>query len=231
MMPDTTLPATLASGLVSTLAQWGDPQSVARLPKPSLLQHLLLEHPWPLVGALLAGAVVALGVLNARGKAKAGVFTALGLATLAGGVYALAAGVRTDREAILQTVRDLVAATAEVRLDALRPLLADDVRLDTSTLGAGSSARGRDELLSQVRRSLQDQYPLAEHSITALDAAVDGPGVGRGLARVRVTPRAGASHLFAWVRVDLRRQGPADWRATVIEPLAVWFPGQDLRPN
>ena len=60
---------------------------------------------------------------------------------------------------------------------------------------------------------------MREWSVRETRAAVDGDGIGRTYARVRVTPESTGFPHTSWWRLDWRRDPGAPWRCTGIEPI------------
>lgn len=192
--------------------------NIPKLPAPPLLERILFDNPWALVIVLALAAVVLFIVLNGRGKLRAGLLTAAALLLAAGGAYLTSVLVTTPREQIKQATRELVDATAGVRLNDLERLLDDDLVL--RVFGVPRDA-GKTETLAAVDKRLGSQYVIREHSIQEMDATIDGPRVGRTHVRVHVASDMGA--LSSWWRVDWERGEDDVWRARRIE--ALWIPG------
>lgn len=225
--------APLATLLAGGLAGWmtspalahlnlGDPASIKPLPDPPFLRLILLESPTPLIGICLVAAVVTFMVLNNRAKGRAAVLAAMGLILLAAGFYSLAAGITTDRERVIESTKRLIGHTARVELDELSPLLAPDVRLETSIRSNDIPlGKGRTWLLDSVRSTLGGRYAVTDPAVLELQAVLDGPSVARSQVRVRVTPQGSGLPILSWWRLDWRKRDDQSWEATVIEPLAI----------
>lgn len=191
--------------------------NVPPLPDPPAFDRYVLESPWLLAGGLAAVALVVLYAMRSQGKTRTGLVAAgVGL-LLAGAIVAAGALIETPREIMTRQTRDLVRATATVDVPALEGLLAPDARL--YWLERRSSV-DRAQLLERVRSDLGRSYTVRDWAILKLDAALDGPAVGRTQAQVRVDPAEGGVH-FSWWRIDWRREPDGSWRVIGIEPLFV----------
>jgi hypothetical protein len=208
---------------------WGDPNAVRALPEPGLLRSLVLENPWPLGGGLALAALIGFFVFNQRGQARRGIVVAAGCVLAAIAVVVVASVITTDREAVLLQTERLVNATGAADAGSLAPMLTDDVRIEARLAGLSvPTPRGRAAVLAMIEDQLGRVQRLREYSIMENQASIDGPGVGRSQVRVRVTPQASEFWTFVWVKVDWRRGEDGVWRASTIEPLAIWAPGSNL---
>jgi len=91
------------------------------LDPPPMLEHLLLESPWAVMGVLLIAAFV-MALASRRKRSKAVALCALATLGLSAGVFVLAKAVVTDREQLIQNTHALIGATAPldpVELDRL----------------------------------------------------------------------------------------------------------------
>jgi hypothetical protein len=198
-------------------------QPPAPLPGPPVLQHYVLESPSLLVAVLVAGglATLAVGRRSARARWVPLAGTALVLAGVV--VLALAAVVRTDREAVEGATRELVRATAALDQPAMDALLADDVQLLTDLEVPGLARLSRLDkggILSQSRRALGHDFPLESASVPECRAEITGRNVARSQVHVRANFAGwGVPHNSWWV-LDWRRD-PGRWRAITIRPVSM----------
>lgn len=193
---------------------------VPPLPGPPFIESLLFERPWIGIVALLLGAVVALFVLNARGKAKQGAAAAGAMLLAAAGLWGLAAAVQTDRERLIENTRELVDATALADIESLDRLLAPNARGFHRGAPRGMD---RDAVLAWVADQLGESgdYRLKDHGVIETQATLDGDRVGRTQVRVGVVPAAWEVPIDSWWRVDWNRDDAGVWRVTGIRPLVI----------
>jgi hypothetical protein len=230
--------------LQNPLLNFTNPPAPPPLPPAPLWERLILENPWPTAGVLAILAVATLVVMsrtNADGNRRAlglplRTIVALAMALAGSIVMVLGMTITTDREALRAGTARLVELTAGAQTDALDPMLAPDVRLrlPAGMPGAGLSGASipKDTLLMMVEQYFgqSGRYPLREHRVQEVQAAIDGPRIARTQVRVRVTPEATALPYTSWWRIDWRREGEAasgPWRVIAIEPLVL--PGATTR--
>lgn len=204
--------------LTVTLARSDAPPA---LPRPPLVEHLLLEQPWAAALALGLGGLLAAWILNQRARARAGL--ALGAAMLLAGatIAVIGALVTTTREALIARTRELIALTARADTRALDGLLAGDV---TFRLFTTDRRYIREELLGLVRRYPGELYPVESYREEQAAASLDGPNAAR--TQVRVVTRSAAATLYdlpvgSWWRIAWRREPDGAWRVTQIECLRI----------
>ncbi len=208
------------------LAQIGSSgaETVPRLGDPPALAYYILENPWPLAIGLAICGIVAMLVLQRRGQAregKAAITAALLLATLVAG---LGLGITTQREILRSRTRELVGLTAAAKTTELRDLLTEQARIGTFMTYFGG-VRGREEVLTSVRKYLGDQFPLESHEIGPVQAVVDGPNMARTQVRVWVKlhkdQQMYGGSIGAWFRIDWTREGDGPWRAAAISIMQI----------
>ena len=175
----------------------------------------LLEHGWALaLGVLVIGAVLA---TRGSGRWRAVV---VGLSVvLAAGVVALDQLIETGREAMRASARRLVAGVTSGNATASGAELDPQARLFSYMHRDGV---GRDEIRRQVEQKLRGgEWTVRDPAILEVQAAQDGPDVGRVQVKVRVITEATGTPLFSWWTLDYRLDGA--WRAIRVEPLAISF--------
>lgn len=197
------------------------------LPVPPLLEHLLLERPWPLVIPLIVIALIVSRVLSRSPRAPRIAWIGAVLLLIAGpAIYLLSAFITTDREHMKATTTSLVDAVAKADTAAVERLLDPGCYLHSRFAFPGyttdSKGMDRGEILDQVPRTIRDN-PIAEHGILESQALSRGPGIGSTQLKVRVVVelQGGGFKLpvQSWWKVDWRRGSDGQWRATAIEAL------------
>jgi len=202
--------------------------AVSNLPVAPLLERWWLESPWMLMGALGLLGVVGFLALSRRGRSReAAGAVILGL-VLAAMVFSVAAMLTTPREGLQRLTRETIAAAAAADTGRLAEVLDAQARVMVLS-GAPAVGGGREAILDAVREYPGSRYPIREHSMSAVQAVVDGPNTAR--TQVRVWVRLNKEQAFydvpigSWWRLSWRRDplggagawGP--WRITSIEML------------
>ena len=198
----------------------GEAVSVPRLPDPPALAHYFLENPWPVaIAAAVTGVVVSI-LARRQAKAAAGTRVMFAGIALACAVLLLGYIVTTEREVLRQRTRELADSAAAGRTVNLQEFLTEQARIAPfSPVYAG--ARGRDDILRDVRAQFERFGPLETYKLGPVQAIVDGPNVARTQVRVWAKPRKNAQILGMasgfWVRIDWRREREAGpWIAGAI---------------
>lgn len=194
-----------------------------RLADPPAFAYYIFENPWPLTILLGVFGLVALVVLQRRGQPREGKSIFAGAAVLATLVAATGFAVTTERETLRARTRELVDLTAAVRTTELRDLLTEQVRVGVISTFVG--ARGREEVLTEIRKKLGDEIRLESHEIGPVQAVIDGPNVARTQVRVWVKPQKD-QQLYgvatgAWFRIDWTRNGDGPWKVVAITIMQV----------
>lgn len=204
------------------LAQSGfgliDPSPPKPLPNPPLIEHYLLENPWPLVVVLAVGAMIAFTRLRAAGKPRHGALWGLILLIAGAGVWTLASWVQTGREAIARSTSALIGAAARADIPSLDALLSENLSLFRPGGGAGL---GKTDTLDRVQRDLGGPYRVREWAVLETQAMTDSASSGVTQVRVRVTLEAAGIPNISWWKIDWRRGEDGAWRAVTIEPVSV----------
>jgi len=187
------------------------------LPDPPALQAWFLEQPLIPAAALLVAAIAMLVATNRAGKIKVGAPIAGVLLLLGVGAYLLGERVRTDREAMMEGTRALIMAAVTGEGEVAEDLLAPDATLAAD----GRIEEGVDKALlvraiEGAGRWIQD----GSQGIFQLDAAVDGPNVGRSQFVVRVSGEGTPPTFSAW-RFDWRRDSDGAWRVRLLDVLRI----------
>ncbi|MFW6060732.1 MAG: hypothetical protein ACODAQ_11165, partial [Phycisphaeraceae bacterium] len=174
--PPSTTPIPLAP-----VAETGDHRVVDPLADPPLVQHLLLEQPWPTAIVLLALAV-GLTVAGRRRRRRGLRMGAWVAAVAAGAVVGLAWQVQTPREQIMAATRQLVAATA-----APLDLAGLDNRLAPGMVvtGPDGTAWIRRDQIDRRLTQLDQRHAIVSHDIHRLEADAARPNRGRTALELR----------------------------------------------
>ncbi len=186
------------------------------LPAPPLVESLLFESPWRLIGALLVLGVFALIIFNRSGKARQGLGAIGGAVIACAVVFTLSMSVSTDREAILARTASFVDAVAAADTTAADQLVAPtlEVRFGRAIV----DTMDRDWLMGAIE-AFRGQLTLREHSIKQKDAAIDRPGRGRTLIQISVTAEAWPVPNRSWWQLDWALDRDGQWRMTGIDCL------------
>lgn len=187
----------------------------------SVVERLLFENPWPLIGGVILAGAIAIAVFNRRGATRPAVAVIASTVVFAAGVWLLARMVTTDRERIRDQTLALVDAVAKVDEPVLASLLADDLSL---YLKVGSAATenslDRAATIDRARRTLGGPYRLKEWHVSDQDIVVSLPNATSTLNVVVIPEAAGLPVHSAW-RVDWRRMPDGSWRAFAIELISM----------
>lgn len=230
------LPIGLPFGLFTALAWLGSTPAAAQtnqgplsfleipdptpLPGPDLVPRLLFESPLPLTLILVVGALVLYVVFNARARFKTGLVLAGACLLLAGGLWIMAALVKTEHEKMRDTARQLVDAVVAVDLVAMDEILAPDVRLSAvPTL----PDLDKSAIIEAVGANLGPNrtFEVEEHSIQEIQTALDGPSSGRVQLRMRVQSRSMGFPNISWWALGLSQGSDGVWRVVSIRAMAI----------
>ncbi|MEX1016060.1 MAG: hypothetical protein WDZ31_04870 [Phycisphaeraceae bacterium] len=182
------------------------------LQPPPLWEHLLLERPWPLVVALLVGAILLRYVARQRNQPVVG-HVALGLALVAGGVFALAWSVTTDRQQIERHTRDLVQATVTpADFDVIDRLLSPDVVL----VGPDGDVWLEAGPLRRQLETVVDRYGIDDQIIRDFGVETTGDHTGRSAIDLR-TYSPGMVAPSVWTLHWRRTGDDTPWRVVRIQ--------------
>ena len=189
----------------------------------SLIEHLLFEESWPLVGAL--GVTAVMLALMARRRAQPRLLLwALGAVVLAGAVYTTARLVTTPREQILQRTQELVRVTAPLNLDRVGEVLDARVQLVGPE---GELWLDREQILAALA-AVHQRWQVAAQEVLRVDAEAPSRAVGRSVLDVRTTLRGelDVPMTTQWVLTWQRGAG-GPWRAVRIQ----WTLMQGQKPT
>jgi hypothetical protein len=204
--------ARLASSLVSQTAPPG-------LLAASIVDRYLFENPWPLIGAIIFAAAIALAFLSRKGKSTpspAGVVIALACCL---GVWLVARNVTTDRERVRALTLQLVDVTARSDEAALAPMLADDFTLYLRVGNVShDTSMDRAATLQQIHRTLGTIYKPKDWRVTTNEVATNDTQATSNLSVTVTTEMYPMPHRSSW-RVDWRREPGGRWRVFAIELL------------
>lgn len=200
---------------------------ITPLPPVPLLERFLLEQPLLPVIVLALLAVIALVAFFSRNQRRRGLLVAGVLIAIAGGVYATASLVTTERERLHARTTELIGAAAKADTAALQDLLTEDASLRVT----GELSRvvqpvdGREAILDAATYRLRDRYTIDDWSIRDSQATIDGPNVGRTLIRVAVDTSSFSRTHYSWWRLHWEQGPDGLWRCFEIEPRWVQFAG------
>jgi hypothetical protein len=195
-----------------------EPSNLPSIEPPDPLMHALFEDSMlAIIGILVLGVLLLIG-MNARGKAKIGLI-AMGVSLLlSGGMFVSSTLVTTDREVLTIKANSLVDAVATGDAFSMRPLLSEDVAVETRF----ASPSGRDQVVevasSRVPRMVES------YSVPEIRVDLPGPRMGRTMVKVRAqssqAPIGSSWWMIHWERAS---EESDDWEAVHIAP--VWIQG------
>ncbi|HEX7010512.1 MAG TPA: hypothetical protein VF184_11050 [Phycisphaeraceae bacterium] len=189
---------------------------------PPLLEHLLLERPWPLVIALLAVAAAVQVAARRRSSRRAG-WAAWLIAAGAAGVALLAYTVTTDRERLTQLTVELVqAATQPVNLAVVDQTLHPDAVLR----GPGGQVWMPFQNIRWELEQAVQRLGVTDHAIRQLGVEASGDRGRSALALRTHLGETGMPVSTSWNLV-WQRQSEGDWRIVEIQ----WLTLQDQPPT
>jgi len=193
--------------------------AVPPLDAPPAHQVWLFESPWPLVGLLLLASVVGFIALNRQEKGRWAVGAFLLGVVAAGAVFGVAAGVKTEREALLGRTAAFVDAVAAGDVETVDELLAES--LEVSFAGTLAAEVNR-ELVLGVVGAFQEGGALELREYLSGSRQAEVRGAGFGVSQLKITvvaARGGAGS--TWWRLDWRKQPDGAWRITELECLLI----------
>jgi hypothetical protein len=198
------------------------------LPDPPILEHWLLEQPWP-VAAALAGVGLVL-LFHGWRRRRRGVMIVGGAALLlSAGVLILAAAVTTTRELLITRTQDLIAATTPLDVARLQTFFEPNATLAGPD---GGTWLEFDALFEELRKATK-RYAVQGQAIRELAAQEQGERLGQTELDLRTTLGGGFGDrpvatrwLFTWA------QGPnGQWHVRQVRwlklnamdpPMGVW---------
>lgn len=130
-----------------------------------ILEQLFFERPWPVIVGLLVAGLIFRVLARQRANGRL-LVAALAMVGLAGGVYALAWLVTTDREHVQELTRQLVNATeGGVDMQALDELLAAEAVLERHDGAVWLRfAEERDQI-----QALAERHAIRDHRISRVN--------------------------------------------------------------
>jgi hypothetical protein len=196
---------------------------VPQLDSPAALGHFTLENPYPAGIIAVAAAIVVFYLLLQLGKARQGLLVAAALAAVAVGVFALAALVETNREAVMASSISLVDSAAVGEEEAVADLLAEEVRLRVAD---NPFSLGRESILVLVRRVGREGV-IASHSVNAARAGRAQATRLTSQVQVSAVTSAGGGAMPTWWQLEWTRQEDGVWRVSEI----LWLTLGPSRPG
>ncbi|MFM9995158.1 MAG: hypothetical protein ACKVU4_05090 [Phycisphaerales bacterium] len=194
------------------------------LPAPPLVQHALFESPWVVALALAVAAIIAGHLAQRRGRTTLSLALGGAFAAAAIGVVILASSVRTGREAVLDATVALVDAVARVDEPAMRLMLAENVRLFSSSRLADAAAPvgglDREGIIARVRGTLGGPYRLREHRTAEREAFITGPNAAVSQLRVKAVPEGYPAAANSYWKLQWRLD-PDGWRCVEVTPTSI----------
>ena len=194
----------------------GPPGGVPQLPAPPLVPRLLLENPISLVVILAVLGLGALVIFRRAGRLGRGLAVAGVMLALAGAVLTLAGIVQTDRERVIARGEALIRAAARADIDAIRPMLDQDV----SVRAAHLHIAGRDAVLNEISVQMRAGAPVRDVRILSSTAIIDGPRTARSQHRVRTVHAITGFPALSWWRLTWRKD-PDAWRLVQADALYI----------
>lgn len=194
---------------------------VENLPAPPLPVDWLLERPLPLLIVVVSVGVVATMILASRAEARRALIAVLVTLGVAGGLYALARLVVTERERVMLQTRALIDGVARADAASVDAVLGERVLLSTN---GESVDRNRDWLL-EVTAGLTGE--IERHSITPRGVSLDDPMPNHARSRVSVSTtfssnaRVPAGTIGSSWELSWKRDSDGRWRVTAIDCLSL----------
>lgn len=196
------------------------PAAPEPLPSPPFLERFVLDSPMLLTIILVAIGAITLFAQNRRGQASKGLLGLVICVALAVAAWLAASLVETDRERLKSSTRRLIASVADVDLQTLDSLLAENVTLRYRNARQGLAKEG---IIADVERYMGGQYAVSEHRVLNLQATTDSTGIGRTQVNVGVDLEEFGNAPTSWWLVHWRLDSDERWRVTSIEPLHPWI--------
>lgn len=190
------------------------------LPSAPMADRLLLENPVPAVLVALAAGFLAMWLLRRAGRRRLALAAAGAGIALAAVAFLVGRMIETPREALKDRTRALVEAAAEVDTAALDDLLDRSVRVRLTGGGIRLGELDKGGVIARAEDYMSGAYAVESWSVPTLQAAADGPEVGRTQLRVVVTPEATRFPTGSWWAIDWELID-GKWRAVEIELLRV----------
>lgn len=187
---------------------------------PPILEHFLLEQPWPMVGLLLIVAV-AVVVINRASLTRKAILSAVACLLLAMIVYLVAKAVVTERESLINAAAELAQQVETGQADAIRKSL-DEQAVITDPAGRVLVASN---LILSIIEKKQAEYDFGSHTIADARAAINSVGSGKTYLRVRSTMGQGGTESTEWL-IDWRRDKDGRWRVRELR----WLKWRGLDP-
>ena len=215
---------TAPSPILAQLGELLQPQ-IPPLDEPPIWQQWLFESPTlPAIVLAVLGLILLLGLIQRAQPKQALIAFAIAIAA-AGGIYATATVVQTEREMLKDRTADLINATATADLDALAPMLDKSARIEGVRF---IRFDGRDAILNATEEYLGGRYRVASHRINETQAQIDGANAARTQVAVAATPASDRRSVSGWWLINWQRDPrdpDAEWRVTRLELLHLSVPG------
>ncbi len=195
-----------------------EPTNLPMIEPPDPLMHAMFEDSLlAIVGLVVLGLLVLLG-MNTRGQAKTGLIAFAVAIVLSGVLFLTSTLVTTDREVLSLKAESLVDAVATGDGFTMKPLLSEDVVVETRF----ASPSGRDQVVEVA--SSRVPRVVESYSIPEIRVDLPGPRVGRTMVKIRAqssqAPIGSSWWMIHWERASTESN---DWEAVHIEP--VWIQG------
>lgn len=175
---------------------------------PPFLEHYLFENPWP---GCIALVVVALAIVFTQrgGLSRKMMIITSSILVAAGGLYLTAMLVMTEREELVQVMKEFARRAEEDNIESLRPMFDSNAVL-TDENGKVIITAG---LLFSALESTVQGHGLTRHAINDAKAEMRSKNTAQTWIRVSTKVAAdGGSHPTEWL-IQWRRD-KNQWKVT-----------------
>ena len=181
-----------------------------QLANPPIVEHLLLENPWPVGLTCAAAAIGALWLGRQRMQAKLKV-AGLVLLLVAATVFVVANLVTTSREHITVATRALIQSTAPLDLSTFRSHLHSSAVLQGPQ---GEPWIHGDKIFEGLERAVK-RFPFEGQVVLSLEAEAGNEGPARTLVDIRTDTKTNpvvTRWLLSWVK-----QNDGRWQVVSVQ--------------